>query len=234
MVGRWRLIRRADLTQRPVPLCAMLSRWRSGCFCFFFRSQVCWSGRGGELAFLPQVVRPNIAARSKNSRPRWVTYGTCVMHCDLCRRIAGVIAKADSRRANGGPTLLPQVLLAKLRGATGQLSLVPGSSPGRGARNIRRIKFLEQRRPPLPAAGYWKRPISSGSVLTLPGGTHPFSWESSLQLLCSWPRRATDDDQRRPSPALTGTALTLMPMVLAQLAVAGKRSKNRQRPNASR
>ena len=96
------MIRRADLTQRPVPLCAMLSRWRSGCSCFFFRSRVWWSGHGGELAFLLRAVRPNVAARSKSSRPRWVICVTYVMHYDLCRRIAGIIRTADSRRANGG------------------------------------------------------------------------------------------------------------------------------------
>jgi len=76
--------------------------WRLGCFCFFFRSRVWWSGRCGELAFLPRAVRPNTAARSKCSRPQWVTYVTCVMHCDLCRRTAGIIRTTDSRLASSG------------------------------------------------------------------------------------------------------------------------------------
>jgi len=55
-----------------------------------------------------------------------------------------------------------------------------------------------------------------------------------MQLLCSRPPAS---DGRRSQATFagieTGTALMLMPMVLAQLPAAGKPSKDLQRPNAS-
>ena len=85
------------------------------------------------------------------------------------------------------------------------------------------------------ADGYWKPPISSGSaLLTLPGGTHSFSWEKQHAVAVFL---APASDGRRSEATFagieTGTALMLMPMVLAQLPAAGKPSKDLQRPNAS-
>jgi len=85
------------------------------------------------------------------------------------------------------------------------------------------------------ADGYWKPPISSGSALwTLPGATHSFSLREAA---CSCCVRGPASDGRRSEASFagieTGTALMLMPMVLAHLPAAGKPSKDLQRPNAS-
>jgi hypothetical protein len=67
--------------------------------------------------------------------------------------------------------------------------------------------------------------------LTLPGGTHSFSWEKQHAVAVFL---APASDGRRSEATFagieTGTALMLMPMVLAQLPAAGKPSKDLQRP----
>jgi hypothetical protein len=70
--------------------------------------------------------------------------------------------------------------------------------------------------------------------LTLPGGTHWLSWEKQHAVAVFL---VPASDGRRSEATFagieTGTALMLMPTVLAQLPAAGKPSKDLQRPNAS-